>query len=173
MRLLVWYGQGDPPPDAGGKGVDGEHACVMSALVATRFRTVTDAVSALPEGAPAIVILDDAKCARDDLDALESALAGCPQPPLTAPAAARLLVAADYLACDELVAAYAAAYAQTLRAKSVHDIVAAGAHAELGMDLVRLIFSHIPAPAASMLCDAWASSTASHGLLTPETARAL
>jgi hypothetical protein len=179
MRLLVWYGPGDPPPDAGGKDADGEPAYVMNERVAARFRTVTGAASALPEGAPAIVILDGEKCARDDLDTLVSALAGGPgilqavQPPLTAPAAARLLVAADYLACDELVTTYASAYAQTLRSKSVHDIVAAGGHAELGMDLVRLIFAHIPLPAASMLCEAWAASTVCHGLLTPESARVL
>jgi len=179
MRLLVWHGPGDPPPDAGGKGTDDEPAYVMKERVTARFRTVTDAVNALPEGAPAIVILDGEKCARDDLDTLVSSLAGGPgilktvQPPLTAPAAARLLVAADYLACDDLVSTYASAYAQTLRSKSVQDIVAAGAHAELGMDLVRLIFTCIPVPAASMLCEAWASSTVCHGLLTPESARVL
>jgi hypothetical protein len=41
------------------------------------------------------------------------------------------------------------------------------------MDLVRLIFAHIPLPAASMLCEAWAASTVCHGLLTPESARVL
>jgi hypothetical protein len=177
MRLLVWHGSGDPPADAGAHtfDADGSVPCILPYRVASRFATIATALSSLPETAPAIVIIDDEKCSRADLEALACTLGDAGAVPAAAPlvTVARFLVASDYLSCDELVSAYAAAYAQTLRAKSVHDIVAAGSHAELGMDLVRLIFAHMPAPAASMLCDAWASSTVCHGLLTPETARVL
>ena len=83
------------------------------------------------------------------------------------------MIASDYLSCASLVETYAAAYARALRQKMVEEIASLGTHAELGMDLVRQIFAYIPAPAASMLCQAWAESNVSNGLLTPETARAL